>query len=199
MHPNPAFRPEDPESCADLIDRVGFGMIFLTTPDGPRVAHSPLLIRDGRIRFHLARGNALTRHLDGARALALVNGPDGYVSARWYADAGQVPTWNYVAVEAEGPVTRLDRAGLLGVVEDLSARHEARIERGTPWTLAKTPAETLERLLDAIVGFELVVEQWRPTFKLSQNKPADERLRVAEGLAGEGQAELAALVRGDGT
>jgi predicted FMN-binding regulatory protein PaiB len=35
----------------------------------------------GTLRFHLAPGTHLTRHLDGARALAVVvGGPDGYVS-----------------------------------------------------------------------------------------------------------------------
>jgi len=80
MHPNPLFRSEDREVFEALIDQIGFGMVFLTTPDGPRVAHTPLMSTgDGAVQFHLARGNALTRHLDGATALVTVNGPDAYV------------------------------------------------------------------------------------------------------------------------
>jgi len=78
MHPNSAFRNEDRTLFEALITETGFGMVFLTTPDGPRVAHVPLLLTEaGTLRFHLALGNALTRHLDGAQALAVVNGPDG--------------------------------------------------------------------------------------------------------------------------
>jgi transcriptional regulator len=195
MHPNGAFRSDDRAAHEALIAEVGFGMVFLTTPDGPRVAHVPLLSSGtGRLRFHLARGNALTRHLPGATALALVNGPDGYVSARWYTDPDQVPTWNYIALEMEGPVRAMDRAELLALLEDVSAHHEARIADGTPWTMDKMARIKRERMMDMITGFELTVQAWRPTFKLSQNKPADERARLVEGLKAEGTHALAALM-----
>ena len=134
MHPNAAFRPDlapaDERALLEaLIDEIGFATIFAATPDGPRVAHVPLLqTGDGAVQFHLARGNALARHLDGMTALALVNGPDGYISPRWYDDAAQVPTWNYVAVELEGRVRRMDADGLLGHLEVLTTRQEARAD-----------------------------------------------------------------------
>jgi len=195
VHPNPAFRQDDPDLFARIVGDVGFGMVFLTTPDGPRVAHTPLIMGDNAtIGFHLARGNALVRHIEGARALIVVNGPDGYVSARWYADSHQVPTWNYLALEAEGPVRRLDRDGLDALLARISAHNEARIA-GEPWTMDKTPAATRSRLMDAIVGFEMTVEAWRPTFKLSQNKPAAERERLIAGLEAGGSGAMAALMR----
>ena len=87
MHPNPIFRHEDTAALATLVERIGFAKIFLGTPDGPRVAHTPVMwAGEGRLRFHLARSNALTRHLDGAIGLAVVDGADGYVSPRWYDD-----------------------------------------------------------------------------------------------------------------
>jgi transcriptional regulator len=195
MHPNPAFRKEDKALFAALIGETGFGMVFLTTPDGPRVAHVPLLLTDaGTLRFHLALGNALTRHLDGAQALAVVNGPDGYISARWYSDPDQVPTWNYIALEMEGPVRRMDLEGLHALLEDVSAHHEARVAEGTPWTMDKMARIKRDRMMDMIVGFELTIEAWRPTLKLSQNKPAEERVRLIEGLKSEGKFALAELM-----
>lgn len=195
MHPNSAFRNEDRALFEALITETGFGMVFLTTPDGPRVAHVPLLLTEaGTLRFHLALGNALTRHLDGAQALAVVNGPDGYISARWYSDPDQVPTWNYIALEMEGPVRRMDRAELLALLEDVSAHHEARVAEGTPWTMDKMAQIKRDRMMDMIVGFELTIEAWRPTFKLSQNKPPEERARLIAGLKAEGAVALAALM-----
>ena len=195
MHPNSAFRHDDPALRTQVIDEIGFGMVFLTTPDGPRVAHTPLVLQaNGKIAFHLARGNALTRHLTNATALIVINGPDGYITPRWYADPAQVPTWNYVALEGEGTVARLDRDGLIGLLTALSARHEARIE-GKPWTMDKVPPASLSRLLDAIVGFEMDVATWRPTFKLSQNKSAEDRARVADGLETTGSSAIAAMMR----
>ncbi len=196
MHPNSAFRHDDRALLEALIEEVGFGMVFATTPDGPRVAHTPLLYtRDGAVQFHLARGNALTTHLNGMTALAVVNGPDGYVSARWYADQAQVPTWNYVSLELEGRVRRIDADALLALIEGLSERQEDRIERGTPWTMDKLTPAQLRGLLAGIVGFEMEVQAWRPTFKLSQNKSADERARVADALEAEGSAAIAQLMR----
>jgi len=199
MHPNAAFRPADPMSADALIDAIAFAAIFATTPDGPRVAHAPLLrTGPGAFRFHLARGNALTRHLDGAAVLAVLQGPDAYVSARWYAEASQVPTWNYVAVEIEGTARRLDDAELPGLIDALSNEHEARVSDGMPWTMAKMPEDKLNPLLRAIVGFELAVTDVRSTVKVSQNKSAEERARVAAGLEAGGAQAMAALVRKGG-
>lgn len=196
MHPNSAFRHDDRALLEAMIEEVGFGMVFATTPDGPRVAHTPLLYtRDGAVQFHLARGNALTAQLNGMTALALVNGPDAYVSARWYTDPAQVPTWNYVSLELEGRVRRIDADALLALVEGLSERQEDRIERGTPWTMDKLTPAQLRGLLAGIVGFEMEVQAWRPTFKLSQNKAPEERARVADALEAEGSAAIAQLMR----
>ncbi|QDK33324.1 FMN-binding negative transcriptional regulator [Sphingomonas sp. IC081] len=196
MHPNAQFRPADRAMAEALVEEVGFGMIFAATPDGPRVAHTPLLwTGDGALQFHLARGNALTRHIAGATVLAVVNGPDAYVSPRWYESSEQVPTWNYVSVEMEGRVRTMDDEGLTGLLEGLSARNEARMTQGRPWTMDKVSPGHLAGLKAAIVGFELEVQAWRPTFKLSQNKPADERERVALGLESEGSRAMAQLMR----
>jgi transcriptional regulator len=196
MHPNAAFRPAELTAADALIDQIAFAAIFAGVPDGPRVAHAPLL-RTGpeTFRFHLARGNALTRHLDGATLLAVVQGPDAYISARWYADAAQVPTWNYLAVEIEGTVRRIDDGELPALIDALSNEHEARVVGGVPWTMAKMPEAKLQPLLKAIVGFELSVTDVRATVKVSQNKSPEERERVAAGLDGQGEAAMAALVR----
>jgi len=195
MHPNPTFRNEDRTLHEALIEEIGFGMVFAQTSDGPRVAHTPLLSTgDGAVQFHIARGNALTRYLTGQEALIVVNGPDAYVSPRWYADQRQVPTWNYVALELQGPVRRMAPEGLTGLLDALAARHESRIE-GEPWTRAKTDPATYDKLLGAIVGFEMEVRAWRPTFKLSQNKPAEDRAQVAAALEAHGSPSLATLMR----
>ena len=197
MHPNPAYRHGDSAALDALADRIGLGAIFLLTPDGPRVAHAPVLVGGGTLRFHLARGNALTRHLNGAQALACLTGPHAYVSARWYADAEQVSTWNYVALEYEGAVRRMDEAELLRQLTDLTERHEGRVRSGgIPWTMDKLSDKTRAQLLRGIVGFELAIEQRRETIKLAQHKRADERDRLIAGLEAEGASAIAALMRG---
>lgn len=196
MHPAAAFRAEDRHLRETLIDQVGFGMIFAQTPDGPRVAHTPLVSTgDGAVQFHLAVGNGLTKHLAGNNALALVNGPEAYVSARWYDQPDQVPTWNYVALEMEGPVRRMEEEGLIALLHQLSERHEGRIEDGEPWTMDKLSPARLRGMVKGIVGFEMEIKAWRDTVKLSQNKSAEERAKVASGLEAAGSVAIAQLMR----
>lgn len=195
MHPNPLFRSEERAAHEALIAELGFGMVFMTTPDGPRVAHVPLLSDgEGTIRFHLARNNALTPHLTGARALITVNGPDGYISPRWYDHRDTVPTWDYVALEMEGTVSRLDDTELDSLLYDVIDTFEARIE-GERWLASETSARTWSGLFKGIVGFALHVEQWRPTFKLSQKRTAAERERIAKGLEASAKPALATMIR----
>lgn len=195
MHPNPLFRSEDRPLLESLIDEVGFGMVFAGTPDGPRVAHTPLVSTGkGVIQFHLARGNGLTRWLDGETALIVVNGPDAYVSPRWYADRATVPTWDYVALELEGRVRRMEREGLDAFLYALIEKHEGRLG-GEQWSAEETPRPVWDKLLAGIVGFELEVLAWRPTLKLSQKKSAPEREAIAAGHEANGAPALAQLMR----
>ena len=195
MHPNPLFRSDDRQLFETLIDQIGFGMGFLTTPDGPRVAHTPLLSTgDGAVQFHLARGNALTRHLDGATALITLNGPDAYVSPRWYDNRDTVPTWDYVALELEGRVRRMADEGLEAFLHAAIAKHEARIE-GEAWRAEESSEATWGQQFRGIAGFEMEVQAWRPTLKLSQKKSPEERARIADGQEAAGRPALAALMR----
>ena len=200
MHPNPLYRTDDRSLCESLIDEIGFGMVFAQTPDGPRVAHTPLLVAgDGpekpwAVQFHLARGNALTRHLDGATALIVVNGPDAYVSPRWYANRDTVPTWDYIALELEGRVRKMDDEGLEAFLHAAIRKHEGRLE-GAPWLAGESSEKVWSGLFRGITGFALEVQAWRPTLKLSQNKTPEERAAIALGLETAGHAALADLVR----
>lgn len=195
MHPDPLYRTDDRALCESLIDEIGFGMVFAATPDGPRVAHTPLLSTgDGAIQFHLARGNSLARHLEGGTALIVVNGPDAYVSPRWYDNRDTVPTWDYIALELEGRVRRMDDEGLEAFLHAAIEKHEGRLE-GAPWRAEESSEKVWSGLFRGIVGFELEVLAWRPTIKLSQNKPAETRARIASGLEEAGAPALAHLVR----
>jgi transcriptional regulator len=195
MHPSPLYRSDDSAADAALVGQIGFGMVFAATPDGPRVAHTPLLMTEGgAVQFHLARSNALARHLDGATALIVVNGPDAYVSPRWYDDRNTVPTWDYVALELEGPVRRMDDDGLEAFLHAAITKHETRLG-GEPWRAEESSEKMWAGLFRGIVGFELNVAARRPTYKLSQNKPPETRARIADGLAEAGSSALAEWVR----
>lgn len=196
MHPNKLFRTDKPALLESLIENIGLGMIFAQTPEGPRVAHAPLLSNgDGAIQFHLSNGNEMTAHLDGASVLLVINGPDAYVSPRWYEDRGAVPTWNYVTLEMEGRVRILAPEALADHLGTLTAGQEKRLGGDNQWTPADMPAEKWGKAFSAITGFEMEVRDWRPTFKLSQNKSAEDRERIADALEEEGSPGIAQLMR----
>lgn len=196
MHPSTIFRWDDREALAAFAEAVGFGMLFAQTSDGPRVAQVPFVYSgEGRIAFHIARGNGIAKHLAGATALLVVNGPDGYISPDWYDLPDQVPTWNYLSAEFEGEVKKLDEAGLLDQIDALSAQHEVRLAPKAPWTRDKIDPAITAKLLSGIWGFEMDVTAWRGTAKLGQNKPEDVRQRTAEAVEAAGNRALAHLMR----
>jgi transcriptional regulator len=196
MHPNASFRSEDREALRAFAATIGFGMIFANTPDGPRVAHMPFVfLDDDRIGFHLARGNALTKHLAAQEALLLVNGPDGYISPDYYGIPDQVPTWNYLALECQGTVRQMSREELTAQVDALSAEQERRLAPKPEWTKAKMTDGLFDKMLGAITGFEMTITAWRSTAKLGQNKPEDVCLRAADGAEATGHSGIAHLMR----
>lgn len=194
MHPNPAFRgPAEADPIA-AIAAIGFARIFAITPLGPRVAHAPVARVGGALRFHLARANDLAKHLDGATALIVAEGPNRYVSANWYRDAAaHVPTWNYVVIEAEGRVNAIDRDALIALLDALSAELEPRV--GEDWTRSKMDPTRFTAMLGAIQGFELTPSVCRATHKLSQNRPIEDVTRIAARSETHGNAAIATAMR----
>ncbi|WP_419814940.1 FMN-binding negative transcriptional regulator [Glacieibacterium sp.] len=196
MHPSPAFAWDDRAAALAFVAEVSFAHVFLQTPLGPRVAHVPVLVAGETLRFHLANSNALTSALNGATALASVGGPGHYVSPNWYADErGQVPTWNYLAVECEGPVRRMSDGKLVDLLDATTTVHEARV--GEDWTRAKMDPRRFAAMCGAITGFELSATVIRATRKLSQNKGEVDVRGVVAGLQASGQADAAAVLVAD--
>lgn len=200
MHASPLFRMADEAALAAFVSERGFAMIAAAHDGQPLIAQAPVLLDGRRLRFHLARGNPVTAALlDGAAAVAVIPGADAYISPDWYGIDDQVPTWNYQSVEVEGPVAALDEAGLIRLLDDLSAHFEARLAPKPPWTRAKMTPGRFEAMLPAIVGFEMTARRLEGVTKLSQNKPQPAIAQAAAALAERsdpGAAEIAGLMAG---
>jgi transcriptional regulator len=183
MHPAPVNHVTDGEKLAALVARCGLALIIGRTAEGrPAAVHTPVLLQDGVLRFHLSRANRLVLQ-DGDSALAVITGPDAYISPDWYGERDQVPTWNYLSVEAEGPVTRLDEAGAARLLDDLSARFEAPLAPKPAWTRGKMTPGRFEAMLKAITAFSMQVERLEGIEKLSQNKSPQAQAAAAVRLA----------------
>jgi len=168
-----------------IIRERGFAVVAATMGGEVQFAYAPVVLDSdgprGRVRFHLARANPLSK-LDGAKVRLSFLGPDAYVSPDWYVSEGLVPTWNYIAIEGSGTAHQLDKAALLELLVDLSAAHEERLRPKEPWRIEKVPAVKLEGLLNAIVGFSVDLDTLEGKFKLSQDKKIEDFEAVATTL-----------------
>jgi transcriptional regulator len=187
----PAFTETRNEVLIAHIERHDFGLLV---SNGARHADHPELIasqipflvarRDGNVLLqgHIARANPQVADLEGSsEVLAIFPGPHAYISPGWYEAGPAVPTWNYASVHAYGTVRAVrDRDWLRELLDRLSTRHEAR--EAAPWRMRDLPQSYLEAMLGGIVGIEIAVSRLEGKFKLSQNRPAADRLRIIAAL-----------------
>lgn len=166
----------------------------VTTHDGkPYASHLPLYLdsgagAQGALTGHMARANPQWQAMQaGAEVLVMFHGAHAYVSPAWYAEKPMaVPTWNYMAVHAYGTARILSQEELVHALHTLVEENESSYAQ--PWQLEMTQ-EMREKMLGAIVGFEIVLGSIEGKFKLSQNRPAEDQQRVMAQLAGQADAD----------
>lgn len=191
------FKEDDAGKLQQYIRDYGFGLLVVADDDGIEANHVPFYLSTeqegtlGQLQCHLARNNPLWRRLhDGARVLAIFQGPDAYVSPSWYATKAEtgrvVPTWNYLAVHVEGSARIIEDSDWLKLhLQRLTDKHESGM--ASPWAVDDAPADFVEGLAQAIVGVEIRIETLMGKLKASQNQPERNRVGVKAGLeAGEG-------------
>lgn len=194
MYNPPAFREDRPEVLRQIMHAARLALLVSAAPDGgaPEATHLPLVLEEGEgphgtLYGHVARANPHWRGLAAAGAArAIFPGPEAYVSPSLYASKAEhgrvVPTWNYVAVHAIGPVEVIEDADrLLALVRRLTDRHEA--PRATPWAVSDAPGPFVAAQLKGIVGIVLRIGTLIGKRKLSQNRSEADRAGVEAGLA----------------
>ena len=187
----PHFNSMDDPEVHSLVAAVGAAELVTVGTDGyPLATLLPVLWEGDRLVLHMARANPHWKSIAPATpALAVVTGPDAYVSPAWYAAKAEhgrvVPTWNYTAVHFTGRAqVHDDPEWVRGAVTRLTSLHE--LGREQPWAVEDAPRRYLEGQLRAIVGIEMVIENVAGKAKLSQNRSVDDRAGVVAGLRREG-------------
>jgi transcriptional regulator len=180
----------------DLIRAHPFAVLVTLDAGGLVANHIPMEVDPeagalGTLRGHVARANPVWRsHRAEVDAMAVFQGPQDYITPSYYptkaATGKVVPTWNYATVHAHGPLRVIeDRAWLRRFVEQLTDRHEAALHQATgepPWKVGDAPEAYIDGLLGAIVGVELPIMRLEGKWKVSQNRPAEDRAGVVAGL-----------------
>jgi transcriptional regulator len=203
------FQESRAEVLQAFIAQHPLATLVASTSQGLIANHIPLLWQQvggtPALRGHIARGNSLWRAVvPGSSVLAVFGGAQHYVSPSWYpskrADGKAVPTWNYTAVHVRGHIRFIEDAGWLrGLVEALTEVHEAG--RADRWHVSDAPANYIDAMLKAIVGFEIDVIGIEGKFKGSQNRSLADREAVAQQLRAEGvsDAQISELTPGIGS
>ncbi|MBE8593690.1 FMN-binding negative transcriptional regulator [Pseudomonas sp. MAFF 301449] len=192
MYTPRAFALDDLPDIQQLIQHTRLAQVVTFGEQGLQASHLPLLLNPdegpyGTLYGHLAKANPQWRDLqNGSDALVIFAGADAYISPAFYpakAEHGKVvPTWNYTAVHAYGKAEVFtDAERLLTLVSALTERHETG--RAQPWAVSDAPADYIDGMLKAIVGFALPIERVIGKRKLSQNRSAADMAGVREGLA----------------
>ncbi len=196
------FALSDPGAIARIIRDNPFGLLVTLAGGTPRATHLPFLFDasagpQGTLTCHMARANPQWKDFAaladaGAEALAVFQGPHGYISPNWYTPGDAVPTWNYQAVHAYGrPVISDDQDKARAQQDALVAAFEAASE--APWSLAGQDDAYVRRMLRGIVTFEMPVTRFEAKAKLSQNKSEAARAGVIAALARSARPEDRAL------
>lgn len=188
------FKEENDDLLLNFIRKHPFATLITTHSHGIEANHLPLYLTTSNagnviLQGHIAAANSIWKTADQQQVLVIFQGSNAYISPNWYPtkaiDGKAVPTWNYEAVHIRGKITFIhDSDWKMQLLNDLTAEHEQHFEQ--PWTIADAPEEFIRKLLPAIVGFEITLDDLQGKFKLSQNQPAENKQGIAANLRNQG-------------
>ena len=202
MYQPPHHREDRLEVQHALIRAHPFGTLVTIGAAGLSANSIPFVLSDGGSRGvlqgHVARANPQWRDFDErVDALVIFQGPERYITPSWYAtkrETGKVvPTWNYVLVQARGPMRIVeDRDWLARQIEALTRQMETA--RSEPWAVADAPKDFVQsQVKGGIVGIEIPIRAIEGKWKVSQNRPSADRAGVVDGLRADGDEASVAM------
>ncbi len=191
MYTPPAFKEDDPSELRRIMREVRLATFVTATAEGLVATPLPLFLDEAEGEFgvlhgHMARANPQWTLAPLGEAMVIFSGPDAYVTPSWYAAKREhgkvVPTWNYLAVHAYGPVEFYDDEDRLrAVVSRLTDLHEK--PRADAWAVSDAPEAFIKAQLRGIVGVRIPITRIEGKRKMSQNRAESDREGIAAGLA----------------
>jgi transcriptional regulator len=201
MYRHSYYTERDEEVVLEFMQKNPFAIVTGILNGFPVATHIPLEIKKENNDLFLT-GHVMkeTDHykafLQDENVLVIFTGPHCYVSASWYVTKNVAPTWNYMDVHAKGKMKFTDDERTKEIIESLTNQYEPHESEAA---FHKLPAEYVNEVSKAIIGFQIKVESLESVFKLSQNKDEVTRKQIIENLqktndyfAGEIAKEMAA-------
>ena len=191
------FEVTDIVEVVNFVEAIGAADLITMAPDGRPIATLLPLIWDrrsfspevgnfGKLIMHMARANPHWQSMvDGAPALAIVHGPQAYISPSAYAAKKEhgkvVPTWDYLSVHFVGSVVvTQDVEELRAIVTELTDFHESH--RENPWHVTDAPEPYINAQLHGIIGISVQITEVSAKAKLGQNRSIEDRIGASRDL-----------------
>ncbi|MEQ6124454.1 FMN-binding negative transcriptional regulator [Pseudotenacibaculum sp. MALMAid0570] len=185
------FKEKDQNKILAFLKQHPFAFLTGSSLSGNQVATQvPVLIeeRDGELflQGHIMRK---TDHhkafIENPKALLVFTGPHSYVSASWYSNPKIGSTWNYMSVHISGEITFMSDDDLVKFMKKLTLKFEEGNDQ-SPTFYDNLPDSFLNKMMPAIVGFEIKAENIQNVFKLSQNRDKESYLNIISKLEEKG-------------
>jgi transcriptional regulator len=192
MYDLPYYKEKNEHVIKEFVDQHPFA--FLSGCDSenkPVATQVPIFIEehDGNkiLRGHIMKN---TDHhkafLHNENVLVVFTGNHTYVSATWYSNPHQASTWNYMSVHAKGIIRFLDDDALISVLRKTSLHFENHNQQSST-AFDNLPAAYTQKLMKAIVAFEIEVKEINNVFKLSQDRDRQSYHNIKEKLKEQGE------------
>lgn len=191
MYSFPYFKEKDKQVILEFIEKNPFAFLTGSYLSGAQVATQiPVLLeeREGELYLqgHIMRNTDHHKAFkENPNALLVLSGPSAYVSASWYSNPQNGSTWNYISVHINGQIKFMSSDELIQFMRKLTLK----FEKGNSDSLTiydNLPVTYLEKMMPAIIGFEIKADKIDNVFKLSQNRDEKSYLNIISKLEEQG-------------
>ncbi|MFY0630393.1 MAG: FMN-binding negative transcriptional regulator [Flavobacteriaceae bacterium] len=181
------FKEKDQSKILDFITENPFAFLTSSNVDGSQVATQiPLLmeVREGELflQGHIMRNTDHHKAFsENPNVLTVFTGPNAYVSASWYSNPRIGSTWNYMSVHVNGKMNFMSDDELVSFMKKLTLKFEGGNNQ-SPTFYDNLADSYVNRMMSAIVGFEIKADKIDNVFKLSQDKDEESYLNIISEL-----------------
>lgn len=187
MRENPDYALDDRETIKQLIRENPWCTFVTAVPgEGLMASHYPVLLdeddEDIVLMSHVGRPDEEKHQLGRHPMLAIVEGPNGYISPSWYGYRPNVPTWNFAVVHLHGTAEILSDEENLHVLDRLVEYFESPLPDPHLLHATEENSEYTHRIVRGTVGFRVRVERMEAKEKMNQDKSEESIRRIVEHL-----------------
>lgn len=187
MYNLPHYKEKNPQVIKEFISQYPFAFVTgCNAKQEPVATQVPVFIeeQDGKqfLRGHIMRNT--THHkafLQNQHVLVVFTGRHTYVSGTWYSNPHTASTWNYMSVQVKGKIRFLEETALAAVLRKTSLHFENDNEQ-SPTAFDNLPIAFKQRVMKAIVAFEIEILALDNVFKLSQDRDYESYQNIIQQL-----------------